>query len=298
MTKIDDKSQLEPTQWQPYNALTLTPVDKRYSIQAALQISIIVLIILTAIMVLMNIQHTQPLADILIAITAITSIGTLWISLKYLAAKKVYYGVLKHELVMRKGLWWVKTTTLPFSRLQHVSLSQNPIQRQFNLATLKCFSAGSGAAEINLPGLKFETAEHLRQHLLHRATSHQQDKSIPEQVKTELQSDSTMIKPDKTEHQSDSIEIEPDKTELQTDNTEIEPDKTELQTNNTEIEPDKTELQTDNTEIEPDNTEHLQVEQQFIPSAQQTSAEQPVISHQTTQSATAENKLKSEKQDD
>ncbi|MBQ4889838.1 PH domain-containing protein [Shewanella sp. MMG014] len=247
MTKIDDKSQLEPTQWQPYNALTLTPVDKRYPIQAALQISIIVLIILTAIMVLMNIQHTQPLTDILIAITAITSIGTLWISLKYQAAKKVYYGVLKHELVMRKGLWWVKTTTLPFSRLQHVSLSQNPIQRQFNLATLKCFSAGSGAAEINLPGLKFETAEHLRQHLLHRATSHQQDKSIPEQVKTELQPDST--------------------------------------------------------DIEPVNTEHLQVEQQFIPSVQQTaahqtSAEQPVISHQTTQSETAENKLKSEKQDD
>ncbi|WP_192021409.1 PH domain-containing protein [Shewanella sp. WPAGA9] len=270
MTKIDDKSQLEPTQWQPYNTLTLTPVDKRYPIQAALQISIIVLIILTAIMVMMNIQHTQPLADILIAVTAITSIGTLWISLKYQAAKKVYYGVLKHELVMRKGLWWVKTTTLPFSRLQHVSLSQNPIQRQFSLATLKCFSAGSGAAEINLPGLKFETAEHLRQHLLHRATSHQQDKSIPEQVKTELQSDSTMIKPDKTEHQSGS----------------------------TEIEPDKTELQTDNTEIEPDNTEHLQVEQQFPPSAQQTSKEQPVFSHQTTQSATAENKLKSEKQDD
>jgi hypothetical protein len=48
-------------------------------------------------------------------------------------------------------------------------LTQGPIERKFGLHTLKCFSAGSGSAEIELPGLESRTAEKLRQHLLAKA---------------------------------------------------------------------------------------------------------------------------------
>lgn len=89
--------------------------------------------------------------------------------LRHLQAKKLGYGVCEHEFLMEKGLWWHKRTSLPYSRLQHVSLSQGPLERHFNLFTLKCFSAGSGSAEIELPGIEQQTAEHLRQHLLAQA---------------------------------------------------------------------------------------------------------------------------------
>ncbi|PKI08078.1 hypothetical protein CXF78_02295 [Shewanella sp. 11B5] len=96
------------------------------------------------------------------------------IKLIHLKAHKITYGLFKHEMVFREGLFWVSTTALPYTRLQHVNLSQGPLERKYNLVTLKCFSAGSGLAEIDLPGLNADLAEHLRQHLLSQAAaSHQ-----------------------------------------------------------------------------------------------------------------------------
>ena len=72
-----------------------------------------------------------------------------------------------------------------------MSLSQGPLQRHFNLFTLKCFSAGSGSAEIELPGIEQHTAEHLRQHLLAQAAkAHLTD---PQQADTELSDDQTEV---------------------------------------------------------------------------------------------------------
>ncbi|MCU7376069.1 PH domain-containing protein [Paucibacter sp. O1-1] len=46
------------------------------------------------------------------------------IKLIHMKAKRIAYGVFEHELVFREGLFWVSTTALPYTRLQHVNLSQ------------------------------------------------------------------------------------------------------------------------------------------------------------------------------
>ncbi|MCL1066658.1 PH domain-containing protein [Shewanella olleyana] len=171
--KPNDKQLIDTSEWTPYTDLILQAVDKNYPKQIALQTAGLVFIIITAVMFIMNIKEQAGLTVSLKVISVIGLFGFIAVYLQYKAAKNLCYGVLEHELVVRKGLWWISTTTLPFTRLQHVSLSQNPLQRRFSLATLKCFSAGSGAAEIYLPGLLFNTAEHLRQHLLNKATIHQ-----------------------------------------------------------------------------------------------------------------------------
>ncbi|WP_228768449.1 PH domain-containing protein [Shewanella sp. TC10] len=169
----NDKQLLDTSQWTPYTDLILQAVNKNYPKQVALQTAALVCIIIAAVMFIMNIKEQAGLTLSLKVSSVLGLFGFIAVYLIFKAAKNLCYGVLEHELVVRKGLWWISTTTLPFTRLQHVSLSQNPLQRRFSLATLKCFSAGSGAAEIYLPGLLFNTAEHLRQHLLNKATIHQ-----------------------------------------------------------------------------------------------------------------------------
>ncbi|WP_285163181.1 PH domain-containing protein [Shewanella goraebulensis] len=180
--------QMKP-QWTPYTELSLTPVDKNYPKQIAIQTAGLVCIVIAAVMFIMNIKEQAGLLVSLKVSSVLGLLGFIAVYIQFKAAKNLSYGVLEHEIIVRKGLWWITTTTLPFTRLQHVSLSQNPLQRRFSLATLKCFSAGSGAAEIYLPGLLYTTAEHLRQHLLNKATSHQTKQVVDNGTSGDIQND-------------------------------------------------------------------------------------------------------------
>lgn len=64
-------------------------------------------------------------------------------------------------VVLRRGGIVQVTTTVPRFRLQHVDVSQGPIERRLGLATLVLHVAGSDA-EHQLPGLDASTADHVR----------------------------------------------------------------------------------------------------------------------------------------
>jgi membrane protein YdbS with pleckstrin-like domain len=66
------------------------------------------------------------------------------------------------ELAIRRGLWVRTRTIVPFGRVQHIDLSQGPIERPFGLATLILHTAGTRGATVALPGLEQEQAERMR----------------------------------------------------------------------------------------------------------------------------------------
>ena len=178
-------------QWQGFEEVELQRIDERYYTQVlyeSLFIALIGVIIASLATILPGVL------SVTYVILVITAVLLLMFAIGYLShrqAQKLGYGVCEHEFLMEKGLWWHKRISLPYSRLQHVSLSQGPLQRHFNLFTLKCFSAGSGSAEIELPGIEQHTAEHLRQHLLAQAAkAHLTD---PQQADTELSDDQTEV---------------------------------------------------------------------------------------------------------
>ncbi|GGB67939.1 PH domain-containing protein [Shewanella inventionis] len=169
---------LTQVQYTPLAELTLQAVDANYP-KLLLIISItIAVIIMLALGIVSQIALNIPINVTLSILTAYALLALIIIKLIHLKAKRISYGVFEHELVLREGLFWVSTTALPYTRLQHVNVSQDPLERKYHLVTLKCFSAGSGVAEIDLPGLNADLAEHLRQHLLVKAaTSHMPQKS-------------------------------------------------------------------------------------------------------------------------
>ena len=77
-------------------------------------------------------------------------------------------GYLKREfdIYHKQGIWWQKQTALSFSRIQHIDLSSGPLERKYNMATLKFFTAGGSSSDLKIHGLPLTIAEELRSQIL------------------------------------------------------------------------------------------------------------------------------------
>lgn len=76
-----------------------------------------------------------------------------------LEARRLAYQLREHDLSLRSGLLRHRVETMPFSRIQHVSVGRGVIERFLGLATLQVSSAGP---DIAVPGLSVADAERIR----------------------------------------------------------------------------------------------------------------------------------------
>ncbi|MEM7477973.1 MAG: PH domain-containing protein [Planctomycetota bacterium] len=67
---------------------------------------------------------------------------------------------------IRRGVFWKHRIAIPIARVQHVDVSQGPIQRLFGLGTLTVHTAGTKNSAIVLEGLEHEKAMKLRDELI------------------------------------------------------------------------------------------------------------------------------------
>ena len=155
--------------WLGFDQIPLTPVDPRHYTQVLCEAIIATLVLFSVLSVFIIFVAELPIRVALPVLLASSLAFSVITWLRYAHAKSIAFAVCDHELLMQKGIVWFKRISLPYTRLQHISLSQGPLERKFGLHTLKCFSAGSGSAEIELPGLESKAAEKLRQHLLAKA---------------------------------------------------------------------------------------------------------------------------------
>lgn len=66
----------------------------------------------------------------------------------------------------KHGVVWRTVTDVPVTRIQHIDVSQGPLQKRFGLATLTIHTAGTSAAEISAAGLAEGTAAAIRDALV------------------------------------------------------------------------------------------------------------------------------------
>ena len=57
----------------------------------------------------------------------------------------------------------MKTTTVPFNRIQHIEINQGPFSRFFDLATLSIFTAGNSSHDLKIRGIKISEAEKIKE---------------------------------------------------------------------------------------------------------------------------------------
>ncbi len=79
--------------------------------------------------------------------------------LRRLAYPYLGYQAREHDFSVRSGLINRSVTTIPFKRIQNSVVNQGPLERKFNLSTLRISSAGGA---ITVPGMPMEDATKLR----------------------------------------------------------------------------------------------------------------------------------------
>ena len=76
------------------------------------------------------------------------------------------YKVDDQGIEIRRGVYFRVVINVPRSRVQHIDVSQGPIERRYGLGTLVIYTAGSEHAKVELEGLEHGRALLIREHLL------------------------------------------------------------------------------------------------------------------------------------
>lgn len=66
------------------------------------------------------------------------------------------------ELKVRRGVWTRIQTLVPLDRVQHIDVSQGPVERALGICSLVLHTAGTLHSQIVVPGLTRDTAERMR----------------------------------------------------------------------------------------------------------------------------------------
>ena len=77
------------------------------------------------------------------------------------------YDLKPEELYLERGILNRVRTIVPLRRIQHLDVSQNLLEREFELGKLIVHTAGSRSSDVVVPGLRFEEAEQLRDTVKH-----------------------------------------------------------------------------------------------------------------------------------
>lgn len=77
------------------------------------------------------------------------------------------YLVRDKDFSYRRGVISRSVTTVPYARVQHVSIDRGPLARAFGLATLQMRAAGN--AGLTVPGMEHELAQRLKAMVVDRA---------------------------------------------------------------------------------------------------------------------------------
>ena len=89
-------------------------------------------------------------------------LAILWPGLAYR-----YFGYLirEQDLLVQRGVFFRRRTSIPHNRIQHVDTRQGPFEQLLGLSRVLVFTASGMAADGSLPGVGHELAETIRDDL-------------------------------------------------------------------------------------------------------------------------------------
>ena len=82
------------------------------------------------------------------------------------AFRKKGFAFRNHDVLFRNGIIATNTIIIPYNRVQHVALHEGLVSRYFGLASIEIFTAGESASDLDIPGIKKEAAENIKQLLM------------------------------------------------------------------------------------------------------------------------------------
>lgn len=72
------------------------------------------------------------------------------------------YALREKDITYRSGIVFPKTITIPYEKLQQVTLKQNPVSKMYNLYAVEVVNGAQGMASLTIPGLTEERANQIK----------------------------------------------------------------------------------------------------------------------------------------
>jgi membrane protein YdbS with pleckstrin-like domain len=138
----------------------LTPLHPNHVKLLRVQAALMALPVTVAALVL-EIAGLLPTGAIIVPVLLSAAWVILRVPLRRHAARG--YDMGSDRLRVVRGLWFHSDTVVPFGRVQHIDLSQRPLERAFGLATLTVHTAGTHNSSVSLPGLAQADAAAMRE---------------------------------------------------------------------------------------------------------------------------------------
>jgi membrane protein YdbS with pleckstrin-like domain len=79
-----------------------------------------------------------------------------WIPRYY---ESISYVIDKNGLVAKRGVWFKKTSIVPYKKITNIDIVQGPLSRAFGVSSLKVQTAGYSAASASAVEIKMEAIE-------------------------------------------------------------------------------------------------------------------------------------------
>lgn len=138
------------------------------SVVADLFANLIFFGVATTIAMILSIPIEWISIHILKILVGIGSISFVSILYDFVSYQFKSYGLRGHDVSYRNGIIFRNLTALPFNRVQHCEIAQGPVDRYFELATLKIFTAGGSNSDLQIPGLYKSNAEAIKSFILRK----------------------------------------------------------------------------------------------------------------------------------
>ncbi len=154
----------------PVDALHFEPISPRYrSVQIALTaLGYIILAALALLLLLID----NPLWCIITEGVIIVAMAVN-IAIARKAWKFKGYALRDKDISYRTGLIFPKVTTIPYEKLQQVSVKQNPISKLFGLYGVEVMNGAQTLASISIPGLSKERANQIENIIIEKMKDEQ-----------------------------------------------------------------------------------------------------------------------------
>ena len=152
---------------QPVEALGFEQPENRYMRVVLFRIALVYVILMAGafLILLTDISH-EAIVLIIVECALVTAFA-----INACLARKIYgfkgYALRDKDVTYRSGIFFTSVTTIPFSKIQQVSIRMNPVSRIFKLYYVDVTSGAQGVTNsVSIPGLTRKKAEEIKSLLL------------------------------------------------------------------------------------------------------------------------------------
>lgn len=139
--------------------LEFEPISKKYKNVQIISASI-AYIALMALALLLLLADSPWWCIAAEAVIAVAFAGNIAILRKAFQFKG--YALREQDFTYRTGAIFPKVTTIPYARIQQVSIGQNPVSKHFGLCSLDVENGAQTLSSISIPGLSEEKAQQIK----------------------------------------------------------------------------------------------------------------------------------------